>query len=94
MYTIHETKEFKKSYQRLKHGGVNSSALKKLREVVDLLASGARLPINYRDHALRGNMKETRECHIQGDLLLIYTVEEDILVLTLLDIGSHSYLFG
>ncbi len=94
MYTIHETKEFKKSYQRLKQGGVSSSGLKKLREVVELLASGAILSVNYRDHALQGKMKGIRECHIQGDLLLVYKIEQDILVLALLDIGSHAYLFG
>lgn len=94
MYTIHETKEFKKSYQRLKHGGASSAGLKKLREVVELLASGTMLPVNYRDHALQGNMKGIRECHIQGDLLLVYSIQQDILVLALLDIGSHSYLFG
>ena len=94
MYTIYETKEFKKSYERLKHGGVNSSTLKKLRETVELLASGAVLSINYRDHALQGNMKGVRECHIQGDLLLVYKIEQDVLVLALLDVGSHAYLFG
>ncbi|MCR2103276.1 type II toxin-antitoxin system YafQ family toxin [Campylobacter upsaliensis] len=26
----------------------------------------------YKDHALKGNLKTFRECHIKSDLLLIY----------------------
>ena len=33
------------------------------------------------------------ECHIQHDLLLVYEIREAELVLLLIDIGSHTYLF-
>lgn len=35
-----------------------------------------------------------RECHIQPDWLLIYRIENDVLVLTLTRTGTHSDLFG
>ena len=39
------------------------------------------------------NYKDTRECHIEPDWLLIYEIREDILVLMLNRVGSHSELF-
>ena len=44
------------------------------------------------DLALTGDWAGFRECHITPDWLLVYKVEEDILVLTLTRIGSHSDL--
>ena len=64
-----------------------------LKEVITLLAMGETLPEKYKDHALTGNWSEHRECHIQPDWLLIYRIEDDVLVLTLSRTGSHSDLF-
>lgn len=47
-----------------------------------------------RDHLLTGNYVDYRECHIQSDWLLVYQIENDVLVLTLSRTGSHSDLFG
>ena len=63
-----------------------------LKEVVTLLSMGEKLPEKYRDHALTGNWVGHRECHISPDWLLIYRIENDILVLTLSRTGSHSDL--
>ena len=62
--------------------------------MVDLLAMGQPLPERNRDHALTGDWVGHRECHIQSDWLLIYRVEEDVLVLTMTRTGTHSELFG
>lgn len=35
-----------------------------------------------------------RECHIKDDLLLIYYKDKTVLVLVLVDIGTHHQLFG
>lgn len=64
-----------------------------LRRVVDCLAKGVKLDEKYRDHALVGSSQRYRECHILPDWLLIYRIEEDILILTLVDMGTHSDLF-
>ena len=45
-----------------------------------------------RDHPLTGDWKGFRECHITPDWLLVYKLEDDILVLTLTRIGTHSDL--
>ena len=62
-------------------------------EVVDLLVKGITLPAKYQNHPLTGNYKGWMECHIQPDWLLIYRMEDDILILTLSATGTHSDLF-
>ena len=42
---------------------------------------------------LKGKFKGFRECHIQPDWLLMYLIEDDVLVLTLVDTGTHSDMF-
>jgi len=60
--------------------------------VVGNIVSGEELKARYRDHALVGQYKGTRECHIEPDWLLIYELapEEIVLIRT----GSHADLFG
>jgi len=57
------------------------------------LKSGSTLDSKYRDHELKGVYVGIRECHIQNDILLLYCKEKDVLVLVLVDIGTHSHLF-
>ena len=44
-------------------------------------------------HDLSGDWVGHRECHILPDWLLIYRIEDDVLVLTLARTGTHSDLF-
>ncbi len=90
-YTVKFTTVFRKDYKKAKKRRL---PLEKLKEVVDLLAMGQPLPERNRDHALTGDWVGHRECHIQSDWLLIYRVEEDVLVLTMTRTGTHSELFG
>ena len=95
VYRIFETQQFKKSYQRLRRSGIfKSKARAELICVLNLLRAGKSLPLHNRDHALTGNWHGYRECHIRGDLLLVYQIREDVLVLVLVDIGTHPQLFG
>jgi mRNA interferase YafQ len=64
-----------------------------LDDIITKLSQGIPLPANNRDHELTGNHAGHRECHIQPDRLLIYRVENDVLVLTLTRTGSHNDLF-
>ena len=91
MLKIEYHKSFKKDYKRVKKQGYS---IAKLEPVIALLADEQQLPESYRDHALKGNYDGFRECHIQPDWLLIYRIEDDVLVLTLARTGSHSDLFG
>ena len=90
-YTVKFTTVFRKDYKKAKKRRL---PLEKLKEVVDLLAMGQPLPERNRDHALTGDWVGHRECHIQPDWLLIYRVEEDVLVLTMTRTGTHSEQFG
>lgn len=89
-YEIKHTTQFKKDYKLAKRRGLNLSLLK---DVISKLANGEVLEARYRDHALSGNWSGHRECHIQPDWLLIYRIEDGILVLTLSRTGTHSDLF-
>ena len=46
----------------------------------------------YKDHALTGNWKGWRDCHIKNDLVLIYKVVGDEIRLARLN--THSEIFG
>lgn len=94
MYRIHSTKDYNRSYKKLKRSGLKETVFDDLDATIDTLARGGMLNETYRDHQLNGTLKEYRECHIKGDLLLIYHIQHNKLVLLLVDIGSHSYLFG
>lgn len=67
--------------------------IKVLEEVLDKLLAGEPLEEKYRDHALVGNYIGFRECHIQPDWLLIYSIENDKLILTASRTGTHADLF-
>lgn len=93
MYLIIRTKDFEKSYKRIKHSGeLKKQAKEKLEKAITILSSGKKLPIEYEDHQLTGELMAYRECHIKGDLLLVYQIQKDQLLLVLVDIGTHSYL--
>lgn len=88
-YDIFRTASFKKGFKKL-----SSKHQEEVFVVIEILANGDVLPQKYKDHSLSGNYKGCRECHIRPDLLLIYRINEGILELTLVEVGSHSDLFG
>ena len=51
-------------------------------EVLHSLLNDIPLPEKYRDHPLKGDLSDYRECHIKPDLLYLARL------------GSHSELFG
>ena len=57
------------------------------------MADGKTLDEKYRDHDLSDNFKGCRECHVEPDWLLIYEIDNDVLILVLNRVGSHSELF-
>ena len=89
-YTVKFTSQFKKDY---KNAIKRHLPIELLDEIIKALANGEVLPEKNRDHPLSGNWKGHRECHIQPDWLLIYRIEDDILILTLSATGTHSDLF-
>lgn len=89
MYKIKILKGYKKQYRKLSK---NNQML--VDTIVEKLANDQPLEEKYRDHKLKGEYKDFRECHIKPNLLLIYQREEDFLILTCVSLGSHSDLFG
>ena len=89
-YDVIRTARFRKELKKMLKRGAD---LDKLEAVVSILASGVKLPPQYRDHALSGNLEGLRDCHITPDWVLLYTIQDDVLVLTLTRTGSHADLF-
>ncbi|MBN1782753.1 type II toxin-antitoxin system YafQ family toxin [bacterium] len=85
---IYYTTQFKKDYKRIKK---RNKDLSKLKIVIELLSGGGLLEDKYHDHQLTGSWKGHRDCHIEPDLILIYRLTSDSLVLERM--GSHSDLF-
>ena len=90
-YIVKPTTQFKKDF---KLAIKRSMKIELLEEVIAMLAMGETLPDKHKDHALTGNWVGHRECHILPDWLLIYRIEDEVLVLTLARTGTHSDLFG
>lgn len=65
-----------------------------LLDIIDMLRNGKKLPERNRDHALAGEYRGMRECHIAPDWLLIYRIDAGSLILVLSRTGSHSELFS
>ncbi len=88
MRTFSRTSQFKRD---VKLAGKRGRKLDKLREIIDLLIDGAELPQRYRDHPLRGNFAGSRDCHVEPDWILIYTIEGNHVRFE--RTGTHSDLF-
>jgi mRNA interferase YafQ len=91
MRTIRRTARFKRDYKREAKGRYRATLDRDLLTAVSLLAADTPLPQKYRDHALSGDWKDHRDCHIRPDLVLIYR-KPDVETLDLVRLGSHSEL--
>ncbi len=85
------TSSFRKGLKLAAKRGMNIDALS---TVVNKLKAGEALPEKYRDHKLNGKYKGMRECHIAPDWLLIYKIDNDNVILTLVATGTHSDLLN
>jgi mRNA interferase YafQ len=66
-------------------------ALKKVAGLI--VANDAPLPADLKDHALTGDWKDHRECHVGGDFLLIYTLDDSKNLVVFVTAGTHAELF-
>lgn len=90
IYQLDRTTIFKKDLKRAIKRGFD---IKLLDYIVEKLLCGEDLPEKNKDHALMGDWKNHRECHIEPDWLLVYRIIENTLILSLVRTGSHSDLF-
>lgn len=89
MRRIEPTNRFKRDYKRETRSRRNLDGL--LVPVLNQLAADEPLTVRQRDHALTGDWRDHRDCHIKPDLVLIYS-KPDAQTLRLVRLGSHSEL--
>ncbi len=90
MRTFSRTRQFKKE---VKLAAKRGNDLDKLRAVLDLLIEGSPLPPSCKDHLLRGDFAGSRDCHIEPDWILIYTLTEKDAHIRFERTGTHNDLF-
>lgn len=88
MLSLKTTTRFEKDYRKAIKSGKDMTRLKR---VMTWIANEQALPTELRDHKLIGSFQGRRECHLSGDWLLIYKLEDDTVIFE--RTGSHSELF-
>jgi mRNA interferase YafQ len=91
LYNVKTTNKFDHDIKLAKKRGLDEN---ELLDVVMKLANDEKLPVSLHDHALKGDFKGKRECHINPDWLLIYKREKTIQLITLVRTGTHADLYG
>ncbi len=91
MRAIKQSRQFKRDLKRESKGPHGKVLQREFVAIVATLAGDESLEIRHRDHALTGEWKDHRDCHVRPDLVLIYRkLEND--TLELVRLGSHSEL--
>ena len=90
MRTFSRTSQFKKDVKRVEKRGKD---LAKLQRVIDRLIDGEPLSADQKDHPLRGELAGSRDCHIEPDWILIYTLLNEDTHVRFDRTGTHSDLF-
>lgn len=91
MRTIKQAGAFKRDLKREAKGRHRATLETDLLPVIEALASNTPLAPRYCDHALTGDLKDHRDCHVRPDLVLIYRLP-DADTLQLVRLGSHAEL--
>lgn len=92
MYVVYPSTAFKKELKKYKK---QPERLNSIFVIVDILIrKGVKgIPFTHKPHRLSGKYKDCLECHIEPDLLLIWTQDDVNKEIILQRIGSHSELF-
>lgn len=91
MRTVERTGQFKRDYKRETKGPYRATLVADLSPAIDALMVDEPLDARHRDHALVGNWRDHRDCHIKPDLVLIYRMP-DAQSLPLVRLGSLAEL--
>lgn len=89
---VEYTKAFLKSWERYNRAGRHN--MNDVVIVMELIFANKSLPPEYLDHELKGDWMGTRELHVGGDFLLLYSINEKQNLVIFVDLGTHSELFG
>ena len=91
MYNLRTTREFEVSLRRCIRQGRD---IRIFREAAELLKENGLLPQEYSPHKLTGRLADYWECHLEDDWLLVWRQDDNNLILTFTDTGSHTELFS
>jgi len=93
MRTIKPSSQFKKDIKQVNKNSIRSKGLKILsEEIIPVLLENGILARKFLDHNLGGEKPPKRDCHVLNDLVLLYNVTDEFVLLYRL--GTHSELFG
>lgn len=81
--------QFKKDLKRYQNKPGKIAALK---VVLNSLSETGIIPDSYYPHPLHGDFKGYMECHVEGDMLLLW-LDVDKQTIKLARLGSHSEIF-
>ncbi len=90
MRTFSRTNQFKKDVKCAEKRGKDKA---KFKAMLERLIDGEPMPPEFKDHPLRGNFAGSRDCHIEPDWVLIYTLSEKDTRVCFERTGTHSDLF-
>jgi len=91
MLRFKTTKQFEGDYKLMVKRGKD---IQKLKTVMRQLVNQQTLGSKYRDHILRGNLRDHRDCHLEPDWILFYRIDKNLQEITFVRTGSHADLFG
>lgn len=91
MRKIEQTGQFKRDFKRETKGRHRETLQSDFVPIITALANDRPLAEKHRDHALTGNWKDFRDCHVKPDLVMIYRKPDDA-ALQLVRLGSYSEL--
>jgi mRNA interferase YafQ len=91
MLKLEYTAKMKRDARRMRKRGKD---MMKIDVALRILVTGESLPASYKDHSLKGDYKDFRECHLEPGWLLIYRIVEDKLILFASGTGTHADLFN
>lgn len=81
-------------FEKQQEGPAKVASFRLLAFILNELACGHTLESRYENHPLQGKYAGCFECHVRGDLLLVYEIDAPNDIVSVVDIGSHSELFG
>lgn len=93
MKEIKQTNKYKKHLKEIKKTARGKEILFKLDDIIGKLRIGERLGVQYKDHLLSdsGSFVGQRECHLAGDLVLVYILEKERIILN--QLGTHTEVY-
>lgn len=86
-------------------GKLDPTIVDEVRAAIDILLEGEELPEDFGDHGLKRKLSNYHEFHVRdtpkgekpteiNDVVVIYKIEFNDLVLVAVDVGSHTAMFS